>query len=224
MMAIVAVTVAAGCTGGDGDDGGPSTTESPVPSTTSTTEVIVLPDPDVTVATTELTALGRSAESIFGSGISGGFELAELSIEADRTIRDQFVADERLEDVFVDVETRVVRRGGVDVAALAALALSPTAALSEEWRADFEAGVFESAIGSPSEVRIGTESLDAFTTEGPSAEVQHRSYLWRLDNVFVVMTSQDPDVLMDVANGLLEVLIGPIPTTTTTAPPTTLEG
>lgn len=222
-MAVVAVVVA-GCTGGGGGEDGSSTTESAVSSTTSTTEAVVLPEPDITVATTEITALGRSAGSVFGSGIAGGFELAELSAEADRAIRDQFAADERLDDVFVDIDTRVVRQGGLDVAAIAALALSPSAALSEEWRVDFEAGLFDKAVAPPSELRIGTERLDVFSAPADGSTAAHHCYLWRLDNVFVLWTSEDPDVLRETANGLLEVLVGPIPTTTTSTTPTTLEG
>jgi hypothetical protein len=223
-LVVAGLVLLAGCTGGGGDErAGSSTTSGPV-STTTTTQPVVLPEPDITTATTEPPALGRSADSIFGSGIAGGFELVELDLEADRAVREQFSADERLDDVFVDVETRVVRQSGVDVAAVAALALSPSAALSEEWRADFEAGVFADALSGPSEVRLGTETLQAFSTGVGSGEERNHSLLWRLDNVFVVVTAASADLALEAATGLVEVLVGPIPTTTTTAPPTTLEG
>lgn len=224
LVALATVVLLASCTGGGGDERAATSTTSGVATTTSTTEPIVLPEPDVTTATTVITELGRSAGSIFGSGIAGGLELVELDLEADRAVREQFATDERLDDVFVDVETRVVRQGGVDVAAVAALALSPSAALSEEWRADFESGVFADAVTGPSEVRLGTESLQSFSTAVGSGDARNHSLLWRLDNVFVVVTAASADLALDAATGLVEVLVGPIPTTTTTAPPTTLEG
>lgn len=220
----VALVLLVGCTSGGGDERAATTTSAGVATTTSTTEPIVLPEPDVTTATTELPALGRSASSIFGSGIAGGLELVELEAEADRAVREQFAADERLDDVFVDVETRVVRQGGVDTAAVAALALSPSAALSEEWRTDFEAGVFAEALSGPSVVRLGTETLQSFSTEAGAGGQRNHSLLWRLDNVFVIVTAGTAELALDAATGLVEVLVGPIPTTTTTAPPTTLEG
>ncbi len=218
---VVAFGVIAGCTSGDSDDGAATTTSSASASSTSTTAPIILPTPDVTATTAAPTDVGLSASSVFDNGIGQGFELVELDDEAGRVVREQFTADERFDDVVLDVDVRVAQLDGVDVAAVAAVAVSPTVALSESWQAEFEAGLTQESIGSIDEVRIATESLLSFATPGADAAVPNESLLWRNDNVFVLITGRDEAQVFDVAFGLLDVVVGPIPTTTT-APPTTL--
>ncbi|MEM8905231.1 MAG: hypothetical protein AAGA17_08200 [Actinomycetota bacterium] len=218
---VVALTVLAACTSGGGDDGSVTTTSSASASSTSTTAAIVLPEPDVTVTTTAPTDAGRSASEVFAEGIGGGFELVELDEDAARSVREQFSADERFGEVLVDSDVRIARRGDVDVAAVAAVSVRPDIALSESWRADFEAGLTQESISQVGEVRIGTETLLSFATLGADPAVPNESLLWRHDNVFVLATGRDEDEVFDVAFALLDVVVGPIPTTTT-APPTTL--
>lgn len=218
---VVAFVVLAGCTSGDSDDGSVTTTSSASASSTSTTAAIVLPTPDVTATTSAPTDIGLSASSVFDGGIQQGFELVELDDEADRVVREQFSTDERFDDVLLDVDVRVARLDGADVAAIAAVSVSPTVALSESWQTDFQAGLTQESIGSIDEVRIATESLLSFATPGADAAVPNESLLWRNDNVFVLITGRDETVVFDVAFALLDVVVGPIPTTTT-APPTTV--
>ncbi|MEO1062872.1 MAG: hypothetical protein AAFZ07_15785 [Actinomycetota bacterium] len=217
---VVAFVLLGACTSGGGDDSSVTTTSTP-PASTSTTAAIVIPAPDVTATTQAPSDAGLSASSVFEAGIGQGFELIELDEDAARTVREQFTADERFDDVVLDADVRVAQLDGADVAAVAAVAVSPTVALSESWRTEFEAGLTEGAISAVDEVRIATEMLLSFSTPGADPSVPNESLLWRHDNVFVLITGRDEEVVFDVAFAVLDEVVGPIPTTTT-APPTTL--
>lgn len=222
MVLVFALALVAGCTdGGNGDDSAPSTTLAPDVDPTVTTGVPA-PEPPAPTTTELRDDRGRPAASVFTEGIRSPYAIVELDAAALAAVSRQFTGDERLAAEVIGVDARVLRLRGTDIGAVVALAVDPVSALDENWRQDFEDAVTSGAIRPAVPVRIGTEPAIRFPVAG-EGDTALTTILWRWDNVFVLFSGADGELLDDAAESLLDRVVGPFPTTTTLPPTTTTD-
>lgn len=209
---ILGVLLVGACSSGSD---GASTTSSSVPDTSaasaavgSTTEALTervpLPVPATNPPPTLSDAAGLDPDELLAAAPPSGFGFVDLPDETVERLNARFRHDEVVEEVLRGVAGRGIEYGDRVTGVVLAVAVAPPVAADQEFQQSFQAQATAGAEVDSETLQIGDQEMVRFV----AGDVY--SVLWQQENVFILVSSSDPDDLIRSAAAVVSAVVGPV--------------